>query len=114
MNPYPRCLVKKLPSSFVPPLWKPIALEDDDLVFNKVFQSEWNENQDLFVSIKLTDEEAEIARKIGELSVEVSIVSLDNIDFKEDLYVSSEMTFIIKELVEKMHNLNAWPHIEAS
>ena len=60
-----------------------ITFEDDDLVFNKVFQSEWNENQDLFISIKLTDEEAEVAKKITELRIEVGEEEIDNIEFKE-------------------------------
>lgn len=79
-----------------------VTFENDDLVFDKSFKSEWNEDQYVSISIKLTDKEAEVARKIGELSVEVNEVYLDNINFKEDLYVSSEMTSIIKELVEKM------------
>ena len=79
-----------------------ITFEDDDLVFNKVFQSEWNENQDLFISIKLTDEEAEVAKKITELRIEVDDESIDNIEFKEDLYVGPEMTFIINNLVDKI------------
>ena len=56
----------------------------------------------LFISIKLTDKEAEVAKKIGELCIEVGEESIDNIEFKEDLYVSFEMTSIIKELVEKI------------
>ena len=79
-----------------------ITFEDDDLVFNKVFQSEWNENQDLFISIKLTDEEAEVAKKITELRIEVGEEEIDNIEFKEDLYVGPEMTFIINNLVDKI------------
>jgi len=79
-----------------------ITLDDDDLCFDKIFQSEWNENKDLFISIKLTDKEAEVAKKIGELCIEVGEESIDNIEFKEDLYVSFEMTSIIKELVEKI------------
>jgi len=79
-----------------------ITLENNDLGFNKVFQSEWNENQDLFISIKLTDEEAEVAKKITELRIEVGEEEIDNIEFKEDLYVGPEMTFIINNLVDKI------------
>lgn len=79
-----------------------ITLEDDDLVFNKIFQSEWNENKDLFISIKLTDEEAEVAKKITELRIEVDEESIDNIEFKEDLYIGPEMTSIINDLVDKI------------
>jgi hypothetical protein len=77
-----------------------ITLEGDELHVIKDYQTEWNVSEDEVMYVSLNEEQIEVFKKIKSFTVSTYEQVLDEIEFKEDIYITSKIETTITDVIE--------------
>lgn len=79
-----------------------ITLEDAELTVSKDYQTEWSESYSEELSLEVSPEASKVFENIETLQYELANSSLDDLDFKKDLFINNKIATIIENTVEEM------------